>query len=63
MSSIKRLPLPSGFTLFDKRPELFCLDYNTTKRECDEYNRLSEVHNQEIWDKFKQDFERWKSSN
>ena len=52
MNSNKKPPLPNNISLSEKRPELFCLNCNKTKNQCDEYNINQTVKNQEIWDDF-----------
>ena len=60
MNSNKKPPLPNNISLSEKRPELFCLNYNKTKNKCDEYNIKQNMENQKIWNDFHKKISAWK---
>ena len=61
MSSTKKPPLPS-WSIIEKRPELFCLNYSNTKKMCDVHNSERDSCNTQSWNNFRKKFTEWKSN-
>lgn len=56
----RKPPLPI-FSLEERRPEIFCLDFKT-QRDCDVFNREQDKHNRKIEKEFNRALDAWKKS-
>lgn len=61
MFSKKKPPLPS-WSIIEERPDLFCLNYNSTKERCNAQNLKRDKCNAQSWEDFRKKFSIWKSS-